>query len=242
MASIRHFFKNIKLKKISAKNKKKILEYGKSNIIQIDEKYYDNICFDIDGINNTVIIEDSFIEKQAHIHCRIHGNNNKIIIKKGFHLSGNLGIIMGANHPSFGKIHDSELIIDENTSVESMIYYEYTSNTYLKIGKNCMIAFDVTIYNTDAHPILDLETKKLINIVKGIEIGNHCWIGAKSSIMKNVKIPDDCIVGWSSVVTSGINKSIQPHSAIGGNPAKVVKTGITWEPNGAKYNYAENIG
>ena len=83
-------------------------------------------------------------------------------------------------------------------------------------------------------------TKKVINKVKGIKLGDHIWLGANSSIMKNVTLPDDCIVGWNSVVSSSINRQIEPHSIIAGNPAKLVKRGVTWDANGAKYGYSKN--
>ena len=106
-----------------------------------------------------------------------------------------------------------------------------------------MFAFDINIYNTDAHPIFDVTSGKLINYVKGITIGNHCWVGAKSTILKNSVLPDNCILGWGSVY-SGCPKDGQEadytNCAFAGNPAKMVKKGINWDSNGAKCGYIDN--
>lgn len=53
-----------------------------------------------------------------------------------------------------------------------------------------------------------------------IEIGDHCFIGAETVILPNVKIGEWCIIGAGSVVT----KNIPSHSIAAGNPAKVICT------------------
>ena len=100
-----------------------------------------------------------------------------------------------------------------------------------------MFSDGITLFNTDAHPVIDIVTKKIINKVNGITIGNHCWIGKAVTILKNTVIPDNCIIGYGSVV-SGTMK--EENAAYAGNPAKCVKTGITWDSNGRKYGYIDN--
>ena len=99
-------------------------------------------------------------------------------------------------------------------------------------------SFNVNIYHTDAHPILDAKTNKIINKVKSCTIGNHVWLSANSTILKNAFIEHDCIVGWGSVVSG---KFSDPFCAIASNPARVVKSGITWDSNGSK-GYVQNEG
>ena len=55
---------------------------------------------------------------------------------------------------------------------------------------------------------------------------NHVWIGAHVKIFKGVKIADDVIIGNSAVVTGSIDMS---HCVIGGFPAKIIKTNVTWQ-------------
>lgn len=52
---------------------------------------------------------------------------------------------------------------------------------------------------------------------KPVEIGNYCYIGSEIRMAPGAKIPDCCIVGLGSVVTSKIEDS---YSLISGFPAK----------------------
>ena len=53
-------------------------------------------------------------------------------------------------------------------------------------------------------------------------IGKDCLIGARSIILPGVKIGDSCIVAAGAVVT----KDVPSNCIVGGNPAKVIKTGV----------------
>ncbi len=139
----------------------------------------------------------------------------------------------------FWPYRECKMYNKKNTSFEQAKIITFNSNSLIEIGENCMFSYGITLFHTDAHPILDYESKKIINKVRKMQIGNHCWVGAHASIMKNVIIPDDCIVGWGSVVGASINKHIEPHCAIAGNPAVVVKKGITWDSNGSN-GYVQN--
>ena len=57
-------------------------------------------------------------------------------------------------------------------------------------------------------------------------IGNNVWIGLKTVILKGVSIPDGCIVGAGSLVSSALVPP--PSSLIIGNPAQVKKNNIKW--------------
>ena len=100
-----------------------------------------------------------------------------------------------------------------------------------------MFSFDITIYNTDAHAILDYSTNNLVNYVNDIKISDHCWIGKEVNILKNTYIPKDCIIGANSVVCGKLKKE---HAIYAGNPAVLVKENRTWDSNGKKYGYIDN--
>ncbi len=217
-------------------NRKKISRIAKDNNIQIPTTDLKYVKLKVNGINNTVIIEGIKTHK-GKISINIFGDNNSVIIKDGFSISNKLNILIGQNHHNFGKVINSTFFIDKNSSIESMSYVAFNSNTYCNIGERCMFANNVSIFNTDAHHIFDKETGKIINKVKGVKIGNHCWLGTNSTILKNTELADNCIVGWGSVVSG---KHLTPNCAIAGNPARKVKENISWDSNGAKFGYIDN--
>ena len=102
-----------------------------------------------------------------------------------------------------------------------------------------MFSFGIQIYHTDGHAIMDTETGKIINPVRKLVIGNHVWVGAHVTIMKNTQIGNNCIVGWGAVISG---RHPDSNCIYAGNPATLRKTGITWEVNGAKCGYIANEG
>ena len=215
--------------------KKNFSTIAKENNIQISKKIKKSVLVNIQGINNNIIIEDIKTNK-GKIVINIFGDNNSVIIKNGFYLSSQLNILIGQNHHNFGKVKNSTFFIDKNTSIESLQYVTFNSNTYCNIGEYCMFANNITIFNTDTHPIFDKSTGEIINKVKGVEIGKHCWIGTNSTVLKNTQIADNCILGWESVVSG---KHLTPNCAIAGNPAKLVKENIEWAADGSN-GYVQN--
>ena len=166
----------------------------------------------------------------------MYGNDNEIIIDD-ISINSKLKIRIGQNHKNFGEVNFSNFRIGKNTGIEAMSYYTYNSNSYCTIGERYMLSNEITFYNTDAHPVMDKDSLKVINKVKGISVGEHCWIGQKASILKNTTIPDNCIIGYGAVVSGTLKEK---NAAYAGNPAKCIKTSITWDPNGREYGYIEN--
>ena len=168
------------------------------------------------GNNNKLIIEDG--AEITNTLIRIRGNNNSIHIgKNSFYRSGKI-------YTMFGE--EAHIHIAENTSVQGA-YLLCDSGKSILIGKDCMLATDIMIRTGDKHPIYDIESNKLINEPKSIVLGDHVWVARGATILKGVNIKDGCIVGAKSLVTPVIHTE---NSILAGMPAKVVKTGIRWEP------------
>lgn len=91
------------------------------------------------------------------------------------------------------------------------------------IGKNVLIGGNCKIMDSDWH---SLEASKRINqkeedIKKApIVIGDDCFIGGNSIILKGTTLGRNCVVGAGSVV-HGV---FPDNSVIAGNPAKIIKT------------------
>lgn len=187
-----------------------------------------NIRFNIQGCNNIVRLSNMHVNPWAVIQVNIYGLNNEIVIDDVY-IGEKLLILQGQDHPNFGEVHDSILKIGKGTSIEGMRYITYNSNSNCFIGNECMVSTDVTLFNTDAHPILDIDTGKVINKVNGITIGEHCWIGEGTTVLKNSKVHNNCIIGYKAVVSGVLEEKC---AAYAGNPAKCVKKRISWSPKG----------
>ena len=91
-------------------------------------------------------------------------------------------------------------------------------------GNNSIISWDCLILDTDFHRIY--KDGNIINENKLIEIGNHVWIGAKSTIFKGTKIADGSVIGAGSFCTGLLSDE---KSIYAGQPAKLIKKNINWE-------------
>lgn len=174
------------------------------------------------GRNNVVEIEypNHFINSK--IYCL--GDDNYVSISQTKHTFVDLFIKLC----DFNK--NRQVIIKENVSTGGLKIRCHRNNSKVLIGSDCMFSWDVTLNAGDGHQVIDINDGRVVNDGNFCEIGNHVWVGQKAIICKNVKISDNSIVGAGSVVTKSPE---QPNVVIAGNPAKVVKTGITWkrDPN-----------
>jgi acetyltransferase-like isoleucine patch superfamily enzyme len=98
------------------------------------------------------------------------------------------------------------------------------NNTSLSIGDECLFSDQISIWTSDHHSIIDLETGEQINHPADIKIGNRVWISQGAHILKGVEIGDGSIVGAKSVV----NCSIPRTELWAGVPAKPLKKNVSW--------------
>ncbi len=212
------------------------------NDVQIANADITRVVLDIRGKHNTIKI-GKLRELSGKIRICIAGNNNSVVIGDGLGISGELRITIGQIHPNFGPVESVLLQIGTNTSMEGCNITTYNSRAQIIIGANCMFSSNINLYHTDGHPMFDAKTHKIINRVKTMHIGNHVWVGANATILKNVTIPDGAIVGWGAVV-SKYSYDIQHADIAGGivlsgNPARVVRSGVLWSPDGSS-GYVQN--
>lgn len=164
----------------------------------------------ISGNGNSILVDGSDIFNSSFT---IEGRDNQLIIKSGTRIF-NLDLIIKANK--------GLIFIDENTSFGGgTVVCAGDSNT-IKIGKRCMIAEDVDIWNSDTHTIL-LHGEETVNC-KPIQIHNHVWLGKGVTVLKGVTIGENAIVGMKSVVTH----AIQPGTINVGVPATEVRKDANW--------------
>ncbi len=92
---------------------------------------------------------------------------------------------------------------------------EIVAATSVVIGRDCKIARDVLIMDTDQHPV---GNNPLVN--KPVEIGDRVWLGSRAIVLKGVTIGHDSVVGAGAVVT----KSVPPCSVVVGPAARTIRS------------------
>ena len=90
----------------------------------------------------------------------------------------------------------------------------------ITIGKGVVISENVSIRDSDDHTIVGSDKPMTLPIV----IGDHVWVGMNVTILKGVTIGSGSIIAAGAVVT----KDVPENSMVGGVPARVIKTGVSW--------------
>jgi len=101
------------------------------------------------------------------------------------------------------------------------------------IGAHTLMAHGVQIFDNNTHPIDAAERVKHLRMIVGeisqtpvsigkaaIHIGQRCWIGMNTLILKGVTIGNNTIIGAGSVVVNDIPEGV----VAVGNPARVIRT------------------
>lgn len=102
--------------------------------------------------------------------------------------------------------------IGSDTQISLKAYLDKTNPFGVHIGEGTLVAFGAVILSHDLARVLHTDTY----------IGRNCFVGAHAIVLPGVRIGDSCIVATGSVVT----KDVPPNSIVGGNPARVLRTGI----------------
>jgi len=92
----------------------------------------------------------------------------------------------------------------------------------IHLGRRCLLS-NATLRTCDMHSILDLEGNR-INPSRSITLENKVWLAENTYVAKGVSIGHDTVIAANSVVT----KSIPPHVIAAGNPARIVRSDISW--------------
>lgn len=192
--------------------------------------------------------EDSYIEFSEAAITAI--KNTSLIVKLKVHgkgrprkrfsayigaTSGELNISSGGNDQAlkFGdgsKGHyvlrmtgKSSILIGENTTSNGTTIY--THDTGFSCGKDCMFSSEVLIQTSDQHGIIDLTTGEIINQdYSEVTLGDHVWLGRRSTLVAGTKIASGSIAGTAAVVSGAIPENV----VVVGSPARIVRTNVTW--------------
>lgn len=116
--------------------------------------------------------------------------------------------------PPFYTDCGKNLKIGDNVFINASCHFQDQGG--IEIGDGTMIGHNVTIATLNH----DIVPEKRFNTTPSpVKIGKNVWIGSDSTILPNVTIGDNAIVGAGSVVT----KNVEPNTVVAGNPAKVIR-------------------
>jgi acetyltransferase-like isoleucine patch superfamily enzyme len=165
------------------------------------------------------------IKSSCHISC---GRNLTLddgvyinaLCREGVILGDNVSIGRNSIIECTGVIRElgEGLIIGDNVGFSPNCFLGVRGT--IKIGRDTIFGPDVSLH-AENHNFFDCDIliRRQGAVRLGIEIGENCWIGAKTIILDGVKIGNGAVIAAGAVVT----RDIPPFAVAAGIPAKAIK-------------------
>lgn len=161
-------------------------------------------------------------EGSVFSNCKILIGTESTIKIGTTHFRGIRNTTIDMRGKSVGKV----LTIGADTSIESCRFaMANEANEEITIGEGCMLSSNITFRTSDGHSIYDLTTKRLVNRTRPIIVGDNVWIGSGATLTKGSRVPSNTVIATMAVVSRRFEEE---NTAIGGNPAQVLKRNIGW--------------
>jgi len=187
---------------------------GQENIFMADGASLSGVHVDIIGDNNRISIGPGCM--LSNVHFRIRGSGHQIEFGENCRVSRG-AVLWFEDHQGVLRVGSGTTMVEVHIAV--------TENSKVIIGEDCMFANDIDIRTGDSHSVIDTQTGERLNYAGVVVISRHVWIAPHTVILKGVSIGENSIIATGAVVT----KSCESGVIMGGNPAKVIKTGISWK-------------
>ncbi|MBC7488660.1 MAG: acyltransferase [Glaciimonas sp.] len=129
---------------------------------------------------------------------------------------------LGINHPVVLRTlnESAEIMIGADCGISGG---SICAAKHVKLGNECLLGADVTISDTDFHPVKweNRRFSKNDNDIQSapIHINDNVFIGKGAVILKGVTIGRNSVIGAGSIVI----KDVPPNSISVGNPARLIK-------------------
>ena len=174
---------------------------GNGNVVTIKGHRLENVVIDISGNNNVLEIDSNCLLKRTRFRIGNHVQADKCRVQ----LSKGITIEPGCQ------------------------FLIYTSGSQVSLGDDCMLSSGITFRTGETpHLLFRHSTGEYLDQGGDIRIGNHCWIGERVYVTKRAVMADNTISAACSVLS---RRYLEEYSVIAGNPAKVVKSDVSWQRN-----------
>ena len=165
-------------------------------------------------IKGSIDINISASAKLVGCTIEVKGKNNSLTIDSNSTIRNTEIEIVGDN---------SSIYIGKDCIVGDSCYISAKEGTALTIKDACMLSRNIKVMTSDGHPIY--QNDEMCNSARDITLQESVWVSDNVTILKGVTVGSGSVIGINSTLT----KSVESNIIAVGNPAKVVKAGISWE-------------
>lgn len=185
---------------------------GENNSLRHQDCDFDNVRLDIIGNDNRITF--GRYARLRDTTLRLRGSGHRLHIGGSCEIEAlHLRLLQGGGVFALGP-HSFVLGMDASVF----------EGTRCVIGRDCLISRGVVLATGDAHPIMDAATGKRINPSADVIVGDHVWLGLETLLLKGAQVGRGSVVGARAVVTGTLPEG----TLAAGNPARVLREGITW--------------
>ena len=164
------------------------------------------------GTGNILFIEDGAVLKDCSIEF---GGSNSVVYLSKNRYEYMLDLVL---------YHDSVCFFGPDNYFNRPVTAILSEQKHLIVGADNLFSLNVWIRLADPHLLYDTKSRQRINPSKSVWIGDHVWIGQNVIILKGSRIGSGSVCGAMALVTG----DVPSNSIVGGNPAKVIRSGIFW--------------
>lgn len=191
------------------------VEHPEDNAVALSAKYLaeSNGTVKIQGKGNRIYVEDPLFANTARFFL---ADGATVIVKMDSNLND---LQVHALAPG------ATIEIGPWCSFSSGVLITAHEPSRIDIGAFCLFGSDCRIASSDVHKVLDVTTRERLNPPGDIVVGEHVWAAPGVTILRNAVIGADSVVGAGSLVRN----AFPPNVSLAGQPARIVRTGVTWE-------------
>lgn len=174
----------------------------------------------------------------ADVTIKFRGQNNHLVVATDarlmalsidFDCNDGSAEIGGSSGPRFAAAirvgEQATVTIGRNVSATTKVAMSAAEGSSITVGDDVMFASDVQVRCDDGHPVFDVRTGRRVNVSRSITIGDHVWLGLRSTVLGGATVGRGTVVGLGSIVTKDLPNNV----VAAGTPAKVVRRNIAWE-------------